>query len=97
MSSKLKSKSPQKPQGFSLRDSFTWERVICRIIAAWCVFSAFNLSKEGDFFDINYAQDTSLVSLFIWVAVLFAIFSAVNYVLPKFETDTWADTLDSTK
>ena len=84
--------NPKKPngnQGFSLRDVFTWERVICRIIASWCVFTAFNLTKEGDFFDINYAQDTSLFTLGVWVAMLFIIFTAVNYILPRFETDTW--------
>ncbi len=81
--------TPKKPE-FRVLDSFTLERIICRIIAAFCVFSAFNLTTAGRFYDINYAQNTSLVWLFIWVAGLFVLLSTVNCVLPKFETDTRA-------
>lgn len=96
MSSKQNPKITEKPSMSPLREAFSWERVICRLIAAWCVFTAFNLTKEGKFFDINYAQDTSLVALACWVAVLFAAFSAINYILPNFETDTWALMLGAT-
>ena len=82
---KTKPKAPQ----FHFRDSFTWERVICRLIASWCTFAAFNLSKEGDFFDIKYAQDTSLGSVLLYTLLLFVLYSIVNYLLPRFETDTW--------
>ena len=73
-----------------LRNSFTLERVICRIIAAWCLFSAINLMRKGKFYDIHFAQDTSLIWLVVWVVGLFVFLSALNSLLQRFETDTWA-------
>ena len=78
MSSKQNPKITEKPSTSPMREAFSWERVICRLIAAWCVFTAFNLTKEGKFFDIKYAQHTSLEALACWVPVLFADFSAIN-------------------
>ncbi len=84
-------KTPKKKKtGFSFRETLTWERVICRIIASWVVFTAFGLSREGNFFDINYAQETSLSSLLLWCALIFASLTAVKCFLREFETDTWA-------
>lgn len=80
---------PNKPEN-KLRDTFTIERIICRIIAAWCIFSAFNLTNTGKFYDIHFAQDTSLIWLFVWMVGMFVFLSAINSVLQKFETDTWA-------
>ncbi|MBE6585553.1 MAG: DUF2079 domain-containing protein [Ruminococcaceae bacterium] len=73
----------------NLRPSFVWERVICRLLAAWCGFAAFNLMKEGDFFNLEYAQDTSLFRVFLISFLLFAIYSIVNVLLQAYETDTW--------
>ena len=80
----------KKSSRFSLRETLTWERVICRIIASWVVFTSFGVNREGNFFDINYAQETSLSSLFLWCALIFAVLTVAKYFLRAFETDTWA-------
>ncbi len=75
---------------FRIRDAFTWERVICRIIASWCVFAAFNLHRiEGDFFDLSFAQEKSFTDVILTVVLVFALCSVLNAFLSKFETDTW--------
>ena len=101
MSSKKKSRSARngkytgktpakKSARFSLQESLTWERVICRIIASWVLYTSFGLSRDGNFFDINYAQETSLSSLFLWCSLIFVCLTAVKYFMRGFETDTWA-------
>jgi len=69
--------------------SFTWERVICRLIAAWCSFAVVNLTKKGNFFELSYAQDTSLGRVFLMTAIFFLLYSAINVLLQAFETDSW--------
>ncbi len=75
------------------RESFgavmSWERVICRIIAAWCAFAAVTSFGDGNFYDISFAQDVSFGEILAVVLLLFAAYSAVNLLLVKFETDSW--------
>lgn len=73
----------------TLRAVFGWERVICRIIAAWCVFAAVNAFDDGKFYELSYAQDVSLATVATWVLALFAVFSVLNILIVSFETDTW--------
>ena len=90
-------KAPEKKNSrFSFRETLTWERSICRLITSWVIFTAFGLSKEGNFFDINYAQETSFSSMIGWCALIFAVLTAVKYFLRGFETDTWALMLGAT-
>ncbi len=72
------------------RSSFSPERVICRLIAAWSSFAAVNLFWHGgQFFKLDFAQNTSLVSVFLITLGFFVIYSAVNLFLNSFESDTW--------
>ena len=73
----------------ALRSVFSWERVICRIIAAWCTFAAITAFGSGNFYDISFAQDVTLGEVCLSVLLLFVMYSAVNFVLVKFETDSW--------
>lgn len=80
----------------TLAPAFTWERVICRLIAAWCSFAAINLIRDGNFFDISFAQDTSLGRVFFLSLIIFLLYATVNLLLPAYETDTWFLMLSST-
>ncbi len=74
----------------NIRPAFSWERVICRLITAWCSFAAINLfSAEGDFFKLSFAQDTSMTRVFLMTALFFSLFSIVNILLTDYESDTW--------
>lgn len=74
----------------NIRPALAWERVICRLIAAWCSFAAINLFRtEGDFFKLDFAQDTSMARVFLITALLFCIYSVVNVLLKEYESDTW--------
>ena len=73
----------------ALRVAMSWERFICRIFAAWCTFAAVTALGEGNFYDISFAQDTSLGTMLGYILLLFAAYSAVNILLAEYETDTW--------
>lgn len=91
--------TPQKNRflKFRIRDAFTWERVICRIIASWCVFAAFNLRNTvGDYFDLSFSQDRSFTDVILAVILAFVFCTLLNAFLSKFETDTWVLMLFST-
>ena len=73
-----------------LRAAFTRERAICRGVAAWCLYAAFILfSANGDFFELSFAQDISTLSMLLLMAVLYICLSAVSFLLPEYETDSW--------
>lgn len=68
----------------------TRERIICRIIAAWCSFAAFMLYvTEGNFFELSFLQDTSLASMFIYIALIFVIYTIFSSLLTSYEADSW--------
>ncbi len=65
------------------------ERIICRLIAAWCCFAAINLSIEGKFSEIAFAQETPIARLLLAILLFFLVMTAVQSWLRSFETDTW--------
>ena len=68
----------------------TSERNICRTIAAWLLYAMVILfTAEGNFFDLSFAQDTSIVSMILWVAILFCGMTMIAAVLHEYETDSW--------
>ncbi len=72
------------------KEAFSLERIICRLIAAWCTFSAIQLFRqEGNFFDLSFAQSTSMTQVVLFTALFFVIYSLVNYLLVEYETDSW--------
>lgn len=68
---------------------FSFERTICRLIAAWCTFAAFKLFEEGNFYELAFAQDTKISAVVIGTLLLFAVYSVFNYLLAAYESDTW--------
>lgn len=71
-----------------LHSAFTPERVICRLIAAWACFAMLIL-LGGQFSDLSYAQDTSLLTVALSVAGMFLLLSVVAFWLRGFQTDSW--------
>ena len=75
---------------FQLKPALTRERNICRAIAAWTLYAlGVLLFTDGDFFDLSFAQDTSLAVMLLAIAALFCGLTAVNALLHEYETDSW--------
>jgi hypothetical protein len=73
-----------------VRSVLTWERNICRAIAAWSLYALFILlTAEGDFFDLSFAQDASLGAMLLVIAALFCLLTLTAAVLQGYETDSW--------
>ena len=75
---------------FHLKGVLTWERNICRAIASWSLYALLILlTTEGDFFDLSFAQDKSLGSMVVLIALIFAALTIVAALLGDYETDSW--------
>ena len=79
----------------SLSDAFSWERVICRLLAAWSSFAVINLvNTKGRFSDLSFSQDTSVATVILFTAFFFLLYSCVNilisaYIHKELESDSW--------
>lgn len=69
--------------------AFSFDRVICRLLAAWCCFIAFSLCSDLRYHNLEYAQNTSLGNVLLVVTLLFVAYSVVNIFLIELESDTW--------
>jgi len=79
------------------RTAFSWERVVCRLLAAYFGTAAITLGRAGEgFAKINYAEASSLASLVFILIGTFAVLSAINLFAVSFETDSWALLFHST-
>ena len=75
---------------FRVKPVLTWERNICRAIAAWSLYALILLlTAEGDFFQLSFAQESSLMVMLLAVAALFCGLTALAAILPGYETDSW--------
>ena len=73
-----------------LKVVFDREKTICRLIAAWCLYAMLNLlTVDGKFYELSFAQDTSLTAMVLWIALFFLSMSAVSFFLHTYETDSW--------
>lgn len=73
----------------SVKNAFSFENIICRLLAAWCVFSAVSLFGKEKFTDLSFMQETSLLLLSAVILLLFVILSAVRVFTRSFESDSW--------
>ncbi len=73
----------------NLKNAFTRERAICRVIAAWTLFAAITVLGDGKYADLSFAQDTTFGLLALYVILLFGLLTVISALLPPFETDTW--------
>ena len=79
-----------------LREIFTLERSVCRLIAAWALFAAFTLGTDGNYLKLEFAQEVSTFYMCARIACAFLLFTVINYLLYRFETDSWALMLSAT-
>ena len=80
-----------------LKSAFTFERSICRLVAAWCLYAMITLfTAEGDFFNLSFAQDGSTGVMILLIALFYILLTALSALLPAFETDSWGLLLGAT-
>ncbi len=72
-----------------LRPAFTYERAVCRLLAAFVLSAAFLLCLGSPYSDLAFAQAVSLPVLGLLMLGLFAALSAVSILLPRYESDSW--------
>ncbi|MBQ1229442.1 MAG: DUF2079 domain-containing protein [Clostridia bacterium] len=67
----------------------TAERVICRLLAAWCAFAAI-LALSGDgFFRITFAKDVSLLWTILCILLFFTLLTGLSLLLRRYPTDAF--------
>ncbi len=71
------------------KSSFGLENVICRLLASFCAFWAWNVIRQGGFDLLSYRQDLSLGKLFGSVLFFFIAYSCFHLMLENYETDSW--------
>ena len=84
-----------------LKPAFRQERVICRIITAWCVIAAAALMTESSetapFTSLSsFGTDISLSVLLLGIVLNFILLSVVATLLPAHHTDSWVLMLGAT-
>ncbi|MBR3894217.1 MAG: DUF2079 domain-containing protein [Clostridia bacterium] len=72
-----------------LRAAFVYDRVVCRVIAAWCAFVAIILLFHSGFSNLAHAQEIPLHLIFLGVCGFFALFSAFALFFPNHHVDSW--------
>ncbi len=64
-------------------------RVICRLLAIWCLYISTTLDKEAGFLKLEFNQTESISTLIIWLLVGFIVLSVIAFFLHKYNTDSW--------
>ena len=65
------------------------ERLICRIIAAWCSFAAVIAISQKWTSDLSFAQSTPIYSFILWMTAFFVFYSLMAAILSGVHTDSW--------
>ena len=82
----------QKNDGIKsrLKSVLTWERNICRAIAAWSLYALILLlTCDGNFYELAFAQEVSAAAMILVIALLFCLLTAAAAALKDYETDSW--------
>ena len=75
-----------------LHTAFTWERVLCRLVAAWFSYAALILLIHGEgFSQVVYAQEKEgLISVLLISLGFFILYSLIAVAVGKFlHVDSW--------
>ncbi len=64
-------------------------RVICRLLAVWCLYIWTTLDKESGFLKLGFNQTASISTLILWLFVGSAVLSVIALFLYKYNTDSW--------
>lgn len=71
------------------KTTFSFDRIIPRLIASWLFFAFILVAKYNDFIELAFAQDMKLYVAAIICVSLFIIFSLPAFFLYKIHTDSW--------
>ena len=69
------------------REGFSFARVACRLVLAWCCFIFTTLDEKGSFVNLSWLQETSLSEVGSSVLGFFVLFSLVAVLVGKINTD----------
>jgi uncharacterized membrane protein len=69
------------------REGFSFARVPCRLILAWCCFIFTTLGQKGSYTNLDWLQETSLAKVGLSVLGFFVLFSLVAVLVGKINTD----------
>ena len=74
----------------SLRRVLVRDRVICRLIAAWCSFAATVVFGSVDFSMLSFAQEIGFGKILATVAIFFIFYTLIAAVISERpEVDSW--------
>ncbi len=73
-----------------VRVSFTLERTVSRMLAAWVAFAAWALLALQDFDSLAFGQETGFLSIALYTLLFFVILSIPAFFFTRFHTDSWA-------
>lgn len=79
-----------------LLGAFSWERTVCRVVAAWCCLILTTLKPTSDFIHLSFAQGTSLLQVALGVLLFFALLSVAAFFGTPVNTDAIALLISST-
>lgn len=80
-----------------LKSAFTFERAVCRLVAAWCLYAMLSLfATDGNFYEKAFAQDNSTTGMLFVIALFYMVLTVISVLLYKLETDSWGLMLAAT-
>lgn len=72
-----------------LRQVFTRDRVIARILAAWCSFAALTLLLGYGFDELKYGQEIGWGRFAVTVLIFFTLYTLLALPISHLHTDSW--------
>ena len=71
----------------NLRQAFSLERTVCRLIAAWCCFVITTLGEKDAFLKLEWLQNTELTQVGLVSLGFFLLFSLIAVLVGEINTD----------
>ena len=81
-----------------LKTTFGWNRILCRLIAAWSLFAAGVVLQNRGFVYLSFMQEgeLSLDTLGIAVLCIFVLYTLLAFLVGKWHFDSWVLLLGAT-
>lgn len=73
-----------------IKNAFTAEKAICRIIASWFALSFLTSVGRFDFYNLSFSESMSTIASLAVMALIFVCLSCVCVLFEKYETDSFA-------
>ena len=73
-----------------LRPAFDRESALCRLVAAWCAYTAIMALGNGYFGDLTFTQNASIGAMIAIILLFFTVFTGAAVLLPRsWKCDAW--------